>query len=70
MRDNAGEIRSKEIAEFLNSHRFRWHFSESYEQWQNGSAESTIGSIMMFARIVMAESGAAGRFLYSPASNL
>ncbi len=60
MRENAGENRSKDVFEFLNSHGIRSHFSEAYEQWQNGSAESSIDSIMLLARTVMAESGAAG----------
>ncbi len=64
MKDNAGKTRQKEIAEFSNSHVIRSHFSESYEQWQNGSAESTISSNMMLARTKVDESGAAGRFWF------
>jgi transposase InsO family protein len=58
MRDNAGENRSNDVFEFLNSHGIRSHFSEAYEQWQNGSAESSIDFqvIMLLARTVMAES--------------
>ena len=55
MRDNAGENRSSEIFEFINSHRIGSHFSEAYEQWQNGSAESSINSILLLARTVIAE---------------
>ena len=40
MRDNTGENWSNEIFEFLNSHGIPSYFSEAYEQWQNGSAES------------------------------
>jgi hypothetical protein len=67
MRDNSGENRSNNVFEFLNSHGIRSHFSEAYEQWQNGSAESSIDSIMLLARTVMAESGAAGRFWFRAA---
>jgi hypothetical protein len=67
MRDNAGENRSNEVFEFLNSHGIRSYFSDAYEQWQNGSAESSIDSIMLLARTVMAESGAAGRFWFRAA---
>jgi hypothetical protein len=67
MRDNAGENLSNKIAEFLNSHSICSHFSEAYEQWKNGSAESLINSTMLLARTVMAESGAAGLFLHRAA---
>ena len=40
------------------------YFSTLYEQWQN-MAESSIKSIMLLAKTEMAESGLAGRFLYS-----
>jgi hypothetical protein len=38
------------------------------EQWQNGSAEAMINSIMMSARTVMAESGLGGRFWFRAAT--
>jgi hypothetical protein len=53
--------------DFLNSHGIRSHFSEAHEPWQNGSADSTIDSIMLLAKTIMAESGAAGRFWFRTA---
>jgi hypothetical protein len=44
------------------------HFSTLKEQWPNGVAESTINSIMMIARTVMAESGLLGRVWFKAAS--
>jgi hypothetical protein len=64
MRDNAGENKSHEIMEFIQSTGARNHFSSSYEQWQNGLAEAAINSILRLARTVMAESGLGGRFLF------
>ena len=57
MRDNASEYKSEEMMQFLESKGVRSHFSTPKEQWQNSAAESTINSIMMSARTVMAESG-------------
>ena len=62
MRDNASEYKSEEMMQFLESKGIRSHFSTPKEQWQNGAAESTINSIMMSARTVMAESGLGDRF--------
>ena len=55
MRDTASEYKSEEMMSFLESKGIRSHFSTPKEQWQNGAAESTINSIMMSARTVMAE---------------
>ena len=46
MRDNAGENKSQEIIDFIESIGATNRFSTSYEQWQNGLAESAINSIM------------------------
>ena len=54
--------------QFLESKGIRSHFSTPKEQWQNGAAESTINSIMMTARTVMAESGLGGRFWFKTAA--
>ena len=67
MRDNASEYKSEEMMQFLESKGIRSHFSTPKEQWQNGAAESTINSIMMSARTVMAESGLGGRFWFKAA---
>ncbi len=62
MRDNAFEYKSEEMVQFLESKGICSHFSTPIEHWQNGAAESTINSIMMIARTVMAESSLGGRF--------
>ena len=54
--------------QFFDSKGVRSHFSTPKEQWQNGSAEATINSIMMSARTVMAESGLGGRFWFRAAT--
>ncbi len=55
--DNAGENKSQEVKELFESKRIRNHFSIPREQWQNGTAESTMNSILLIARTVMVESG-------------
>ena len=50
MRDNAGENKSKEIVEFLESYGIENRYNTPYEQWQNGQAESSINSLMTLAR--------------------
>ena len=67
MRDNASEYKSEEKMQFLESKGVHSHFSTPKEQWQNGAAESTINSIMMSARTVMAESGLGGQFWFKAA---
>jgi hypothetical protein len=67
MRDNAGENKSKEIVDFLESHGIKNRYSTPYEQWQNGQAESSINSLMTLARLVIAESGLGGQFWFSAA---
>ena len=54
--------------QFLESRGIRSNFSTLKEQWQNGAAESTINSIKMIARTVMAESGLGERFCFKAAS--
>ena len=66
-RDNAGENKSQVICDFIESVGAQNYFSTSYEQWQNGVAESTIGSIMLCSRAIMAESGLGGRFWFRSA---
>ena len=62
MRDNASENKSEEIMHFLDSKGITSHFSTPKAQRHNEAADSTINSIMMIARTVMAESGLGGRF--------
>jgi hypothetical protein len=67
MRDNAGENKSKEIIDFLESLGIQSRYSTPYEQWQNGQAESPINSLMTLARSVMVELGLGGQFWFSAA---
>jgi transposase InsO family protein len=67
VRDNAGENKSHEIIDFIESKGLTDRFSAAYEQWQNGVAEASINSIMRLARTVMAESGLGGRFWFKAA---
>ena len=62
MRDNTSEYKSEEMMQFLESKGIRSHFSTPKAKLQNCAAESTINSIMMKVRTVMAESGLGGRF--------
>jgi hypothetical protein len=59
--DNASENKSQEIKEHNGSNGIRNHFTTLREQWQNGSAESTIDSIMLIARTVILVQGGYGR---------
>ncbi len=68
MQDNASKYKSEEMMQFLESRGICSQFSTPKEQWQNGAAESTINSIMMSVRAVMAESGLGGRFWFKAAS--
>ena len=64
IRDNAGELRSKDINDHIVSLGFKNYFSVAYEQWQNGLSESSIKSLGLLVRPQMAESGMAGRFWF------
>jgi hypothetical protein len=66
--DHAGENKYQEIKEFFEQKGIRIHFSTPREQRQNGPAESTINSIMLFAKTVMVESGLGGRFWFKAAT--
>ena len=61
IRDNAAKYKSGKIMKFLDSKGVTCHFSTPNEQWQNGTAESTINSIMLVSRIVMVEPGPGGQ---------
>jgi hypothetical protein len=65
MRDNSGENTSKELNDFFTDNGVKNYYSTPYEQWQNGLAESSINSITMLGKTVMAESGLGGPFWFS-----
>jgi transposase InsO family protein len=69
VRDNSRENTSKEFNDFFTSHGVKKHFSTSYEQWQNGLAESFVGSVSMLGKTAMAESGLVGRLWFCVAQN-
>ncbi len=51
----------------MESKEIRSRFSTLKEQWPSGAAESTVNSVMMIARTVMAESGPGGRLWFKAA---
>ena len=53
IRDNAGELKSKSLKEFIESLGSKNYYSVAYEQWQNGLAESSINSLMLLTRRVL-----------------
>ena len=65
MRDNSGENTSRDLNDFFTDNGVKNYFSTPYEQWQNGSAESSINSITLLGRTVMAESGLGGPLWFS-----
>ena len=64
VRDNSGENKSKELCDFFTEHGVKNYYSTPYEQWQNGLAESSIKSITMLGKTVMAESGLGGPYWF------
>ena len=47
VRDNAGELKSADLMQYIESLGAKNYFSMAYEQHQNGQAESSINSIML-----------------------
>ena len=45
MRDNAGENRSQEVEEFIQSKDVQSRYSAPYEQWQDGQPETAIRTL-------------------------
>ncbi len=62
--DNAGENTSKELNDYFTECGVKNYFGVPYEQWQNGLAEASVGSITMLGKSVMAESGLGGPFWF------
>jgi hypothetical protein len=50
IRDNAGELKSKDLTDHIESLGFKNYYSVAYEQWQNGLSESSINSLMLLVR--------------------
>ena len=62
IRDQAGELKSADLKEYIESLGVQNYFSVAYEQYQNGLAESSIIPIMLLNRTQMVESGLIGGF--------
>ncbi len=69
VRDNGGENTLKELSEFFTENGVNNYFSTPYEQWQNGLAESSVGSVTMLGKTGMAESGLGGPYWFSATHN-
>jgi hypothetical protein len=70
MRDNAGENKSKELADYFTSRRVENYYSTAYEPWQDGLAEeAAVKSVMMLAKCGMAGSGLEGPYWFCAATN-
>jgi hypothetical protein len=57
IRDNASELKSKDLTDHLESLGFKNYYSAAYEHWQNGLDEPLIKSLNLLARQQMVESG-------------
>jgi hypothetical protein len=69
VRDNSCENTSKGVNDFFTSHGVKNYFSTSYEQWQNGLAESSVASVSILGKTGMAESGLGGRVWFCATQN-
>ncbi len=69
VRDNNGENTSKELNGFFTENGVKNYFSTLYEKWQNGLAESSVGSVTMLGKTGMAESGLEGANWFSLTQN-
>ena len=57
MRDNAGENRSQDIEDFIQSIHVQSRYSAPYEQWQDGQPETAIRTLTRLVRSMKNESG-------------
>ena len=57
MRDNAGENRSQEVEDLIQSLHVQSRYSTPYEHWQDGQAETAIRTLARLVRLMKAESG-------------
>ena len=64
MRDNAGENRSQEIEDFIESLHAHSRYSAPYEQWQDGQPETAIRTLTRLVRSMKAESSVSVRFWF------
>ncbi len=59
----------KELNDFLTNNGVQNYFSTPYEQWQNGLAESLVGSVTILGKTGMAGSGLGGLYWFSAMQN-
>ena len=64
MRDNAGENRSQDVEDFIQSIHVQSRYSAPYEQWQDGQPETAIKTLTRLVRSMKNESGVGVRFWY------
>ena len=64
MRDNAGENRSQEVEDFIQSIHVQSRYSAPYEQWQDGQPETAIRTLTRLVRSRKNESCMGVRFWY------
>ena len=64
MRDNAGENRSQDVEDFIQSIHVQSRYSAPYEQWQDGQPETAIRTLTRLVRSMKNESGVGVRFWY------
>ena len=57
MRDNAGENRSQDVEDFIQSIHVQSRYSAPYEQWQDGQPETAIRTLTRLVRSMKNESG-------------
>ena len=69
VRDNSGENSSKDINDFFTENSVKNYFSTPYEQWQNGLAEASVGSVSMLGKTWMSESGLGGPYWFCSTQN-
>ena len=57
MRDNAGENKSKVLADYFTSMGVENYYSTAYEPWQDGLAEASVKSVMMLLNVEWLDQG-------------
>jgi hypothetical protein len=68
MRDNAGENKSKAIADYFTSMMVENRYSTAHEPHQDGLAEAGVKSVFTLARSGMAQSGLGGKYWFCAAT--
>ena len=64
IRDNAGENRSQEVEDYIESLQVQSRYTAAYEQWQDGQPETAIRTLTRLVRSIKTESGVNVRFWF------